>query len=352
MIMPAIDNNIRHWTARAPAVRQRGASIVEIMVAITIGSILMVGLIEIFASNRQAYRLQQSLSLMQENGRFAMNKLSQSIRMSDHWAGAEAKQVQDTSAGAITGIGACDHAWITDFKTAIRGFEGASTVSGVGLPAGCIATSDYVPDSDVLVLRYANTSEAVRSADLGKTSNPDNADTVFIRTSIERGSMAILGSAGIPASIPDEDGTYNFPYAFELYYLRKCSKKSAGVCSDNIPTLTRLRLSSDSASAPALIEEAVAENIEQVQFNYGRDTNGDGDADRYDPARDLSTADWAQVVDVQISLVARAGQNDQKFADSSSYALLDYVFTPASADQYFHRKQYDRIIQIRNRTRK
>ena len=330
---------------------QHGASIVEIMVAITIGSILLVGLIEIFISNKQAYRLQENISFMQENGRFAMSKLSDSIRMSDHWGGTDNSKITDATSLSISGIGSCNHAWITAFSTPVQGFEGASSIASTGLPSGCVSSSDYVANSDIIVLRYANASELVKTADLGKVSNPNYANTVFIRTSIDNGASAIVGAHGIPSSIPDEDGTYNYPYTIEVYYLRKCSNKAAGVCIDDIPTLTRLRLSADTGATPSLIEEPIAENIEQLQLQYGRDTNADGDVDRYDPASSLTANDWKNVVDVRISLIARSGIADNSFTDSSSYTLLDYSHTPATTDQRRHRKQYDRTVQIRNRTR-
>lgn len=64
---------------RNPTAGQRGFSLVEIMVALTISLILMAGVIQIFLSSRASYRLQNGMARLQENGRFAMDFLSRDI---------------------------------------------------------------------------------------------------------------------------------------------------------------------------------------------------------------------------------------------------------------------------------
>lgn len=65
-------------------VRQRGLTLIEIMVALLIGIFLLAGVIQIFIANRQTYRVQENLSRMQENGRFAMYYLSRYIRLAGY----------------------------------------------------------------------------------------------------------------------------------------------------------------------------------------------------------------------------------------------------------------------------
>lgn len=61
-------------------INQRGISMVEILIGLLISSILIGGVIQIFASNKQTYHLQDELSRVQENGRIAMEILQRSIR--------------------------------------------------------------------------------------------------------------------------------------------------------------------------------------------------------------------------------------------------------------------------------
>lgn len=60
--------------------RQRGVSLVEIMIAITVGLVLTAGVIQVFVSNKQIYRVQEALARLQENGRFAVDFLTRDVR--------------------------------------------------------------------------------------------------------------------------------------------------------------------------------------------------------------------------------------------------------------------------------
>lgn len=64
--------------------RQQGFTIVEAMVAMTLGVFLIGGLIAVFGSSRQAYSLQTGMSVMQENGRTVIDMLSQDIAMAGY----------------------------------------------------------------------------------------------------------------------------------------------------------------------------------------------------------------------------------------------------------------------------
>ena len=56
----------------------------EILVALAIGLLLTAGVIQIFVANKQSYRLQENLSRMQEDGRFAISQLSSILRMTGY----------------------------------------------------------------------------------------------------------------------------------------------------------------------------------------------------------------------------------------------------------------------------
>jgi type IV pilus assembly protein PilW len=53
---------------------------VELMVALVIALIITIGVVQIFSANRASYQLDEALARAQENGRFAMEFLSQEIR--------------------------------------------------------------------------------------------------------------------------------------------------------------------------------------------------------------------------------------------------------------------------------
>jgi type IV pilus assembly protein PilW len=59
---------------------QRGMSLVELMVAITLGIFLIWGVTQSFLTSKQVYRLQQGMARIQENGRLAQEFLGYDIR--------------------------------------------------------------------------------------------------------------------------------------------------------------------------------------------------------------------------------------------------------------------------------
>lgn len=73
-------NNAGHRVAAAAA----GLSLIELMIALLISSILLIGVIQVFAASRTAYQLSQGIARNQENGRFAMDFLTRDIRMAGH----------------------------------------------------------------------------------------------------------------------------------------------------------------------------------------------------------------------------------------------------------------------------
>lgn len=64
--------------------RQQGLTLIEIMIALLLGAFLLGGVMGIFLNSKQTYRVQDALSRLQENGRFAMDFLVKDIRMTDY----------------------------------------------------------------------------------------------------------------------------------------------------------------------------------------------------------------------------------------------------------------------------
>lgn len=61
-------------------VHQRGLSVVEIMIAMVLASLLTIGLFQIFSSNNFTFRMTESIARTQESGRIARDILSREIR--------------------------------------------------------------------------------------------------------------------------------------------------------------------------------------------------------------------------------------------------------------------------------
>lgn len=72
-----------HFPLCAPSGKtgQRGVSLVELMVSMTIGLFLLAAIGSLFVGSKQTYRTGDNLSRLQENGRFAVDMLGKNIRV-------------------------------------------------------------------------------------------------------------------------------------------------------------------------------------------------------------------------------------------------------------------------------
>ena len=60
--------------------KQSGVSLVELMVSITIGLILMAGVLSIFMSSKVTYLANEKTARLQENGRVALDLIQHDVR--------------------------------------------------------------------------------------------------------------------------------------------------------------------------------------------------------------------------------------------------------------------------------
>jgi Tfp pilus assembly protein PilW len=330
---------------------QQGLSLVEIMVALTLGLILTVGVIQLFVNNKRAYEVQTADNGMQENGRYALKLLTDALRAADHWGGVEAADVGGNP--TVTGIGSCNAAWLLNVSEGIRGYEGVSATPP--LPSTCIAAADYVANTDAFVVRHAG-GEYESTATVKSGSGSD----IWVRTGVGRRAQLFAASAitSLPtdlydASNEDADGLYNYPYQVTVYFLRPCSGKAGAACaaSDDggnpIPTLTRLALVNGQ-----LQEQAMVSGVEHLQIEYGIDTNLDNNAEFYTDAASVSAANqWGRVASVRLTLVVRSEERGT-LADAGVYNLPSgATYTPPANAQYYKRKLFTSVVQIRNRSR-
>ncbi|MEP6635052.1 MAG: pilus assembly protein PilW, partial [Luteimonas sp.] len=151
------------------------------MIALTIGSLLILGLVEVFSASRIAYQMSEGLARVQENGRFAVDYLQRDLRMAGHMGCVnDQARFQTAPSGfgtlfATTANRAAENYAAVPFElrfdTAITGYEANGTAPGDtvnlaapaggwvgGLPAllttlGPLGTGP-LPGTDVVVLRY------------------------------------------------------------------------------------------------------------------------------------------------------------------------------------------------------
>lgn len=307
---------------------QRGFSLIELMVALILGLIVVGGLIQVLIANRKAYQLQEGSNYLQQNLRFATDRIGWSLRMADFWGGAEGAAITGISAGegAVTAKGGdCTKAWIvdtspdTDGGGGVFGYDGGTTFP---LGSGCVPDSDYVKGSDVLVVRYADAEgvDPAAASTIGALTSP-----VHIVAAVGRRAEMFAGTTVPQTSVSPPPRQYVFAYRIEAYYLQPCSDRGSDDHCDAgdddgapVPTLMRLRLD----SGGNLVREPIVGGIEQLQFEYALRGSG---GEHVFPAQYVTAtqvdAQWASVIAVRVSMVSRSNQRDVAVPHPGTYAL-------------------------------
>jgi type IV pilus assembly protein PilW len=96
-----------------------------------------------------------------------------------------------------------------------------------------------------------------------------------------------------------------------------------------------------------VVETVVADGIEDLQLEFGRDTNGDSVVDDF--VTFGAAADWRNVVAVRLWVISRSTTTSPGYSDDKTYvrgAFGNYV--PATADAAFKRRLYTSLVQMPN----
>ena len=89
--------------------KQAGISLVEVLVALVISLFLLGGIVQVYTGNKATFAFTNSLAEIQENGRFALDIVSQDLRLSGEWGciafdPGDTSNINDTlNAGNVTG---------------------------------------------------------------------------------------------------------------------------------------------------------------------------------------------------------------------------------------------------------
>ena len=65
--------------------RARGVSLIELLVAVTIGGLLIFGATKVYVDSRATYEVNETAARLQETARYALSVVEPDIRMSNYW---------------------------------------------------------------------------------------------------------------------------------------------------------------------------------------------------------------------------------------------------------------------------
>ena len=60
--------------------RSRGVTLIELMIAMVISTIVLLGVGTVYSSSKRSYKVQEEMARLQENARYAFNVMSRDIR--------------------------------------------------------------------------------------------------------------------------------------------------------------------------------------------------------------------------------------------------------------------------------
>lgn len=104
--------------------RQRGISLVEMMIGMTLGVIVIMGVMAVMSNNRQNFRVTESMSELQENARMGFELLARDIRAArDTGCGPRVVEIAPLYSASST---VWWHTW-----NPIRGFNGTTDTNAV-----------------------------------------------------------------------------------------------------------------------------------------------------------------------------------------------------------------------------
>jgi prepilin-type N-terminal cleavage/methylation domain-containing protein len=317
-----------------PSRQHGGFTLVELMIGMTLGLVLIGGVVGLFLQSSQSFRVDENVARMQDQARFAMDQLTRDLRMAGFVAEplSAAAVTLDASLAIADGCGpAGEDDWLVRVLDAGTGenntLTGVDNATGPEAAAayGCIDSSEVRAGSDVVAIKRA-AGRIVPAADL-------ETDRTYLEST---GTVALLFKE--PATTPLAGPTDFREYRPQIYYIRNFGV----VAGDGIPTLCRKTLGTGS---PAPIEtDCIAQGIEDLQISYGIDLDDDGAANQY--LDDPTLTEFQTVVSARIMLLARTLTADRKYTDTRTYAVgnaPDY-----SPDDAFHRRIYTVTVSVRN----
>jgi len=375
-------------TGASPFRHQRGVTLVELMIAMLLGLFLIGGLLQIFISSKQTYRMQEGLSRVQENGRFAMDFITRDIRMAGFIGCASLRRdddhdgVDDFPNSQLKQLVNPESNYLYLFKTFIQGFEATSATEWTPLiGANDMDDNDMTtinnpsPGSDIITIRRADEQGFILAASMSDLfsplsllnatannfkaagfvkSNGNNNFAIAVISDCEKADVfqisSIAGSnlnhtvvcntSGSGCPTPDNSssnltkaylqGAQVFPINTITYYV--------SLNPGNNFSLYR-RIGTNSA-------EELVEGVEKMEILYGVDIEFDGTVNFYVNAKEVSDANnWAKVVSVRISLLL-ATIDDNLTAQTVDPFSFNGQNTPADRRL---RRIFTSTVAVRNR---
>ena len=313
--------------------RERGMSLIELMVAMTLG-MLVLGVVTVIFSGTSGNRASlERGGRLAENAAYAVEVLSDEVRMAGFFAETNftgvAWQMPDPCATALTAQG-----WSQAPFTApvpITGYQGGEVAPG------CI--SDRKAGTAVVVTRRASADTTLPAAATGAyflQASKCSSDPLSWVYSSTPGSFTLHKLDCVTIADIREG-------VVRSYYISTCNECG----SDTIPTLKRAELIGTQMTITPLVE-----GVENLQLLYGFDTDGDGNPDTYRATLSgvvgAADNDWSNVVSVKLYVLARSTEPEPGYIDSAKTFDLGPAGVTLPAGDPYKRVLLTSIVRLNN----
>ncbi|MBW8055956.1 MAG: prepilin-type N-terminal cleavage/methylation domain-containing protein [Nitrospira sp.] len=343
-----------------------GFTLVELMVAMTIGLIILGAVAQIFATSRGTYALEEGLARLQENGRFAMNFVTEDIRMAGYTGCARLSTGQignmvdppadpttfnpdgirgHASTGAGTNLG--------DWNPALPAtyFSNGEVEAGTDViiiqhasSLGTHLTGNLVPsNANIQILNTAQITSQIAAGDVLMVADCKAAD-IFKATSVSGGGKVTIAHSNSGNTSPFLDHAYGneaelMKLVSRVYFIG--TGVSTGTSASTAPALFRKDLVAGVLQAQELVD-----GVEDMRVFYGEDTavTADSAVNIFRPANTVT--DWSKVVSVRIGLLLRTPHESGGDFDTNTYDVAGATVDPT--DDRRQRRVFTTIIQLRN----
>ncbi len=321
--------------------RQLGLSLVELLVALVISLFLLAGIVQVYTGNRATFSFTNSLAEIQENGRYALDLMSQDLRLANNWGCiTEGAIIEDTlDAFTVPGYNAVFHDFVNE-----EPIEGTD--------------NDGLNGSDTIRIRGGKG----RSANVESPFHTRTTQqlTVNGRSSIGGGDIILVARCGKnDAGLKVAEADIHRVTGATLINsntqtdLTIAANKSQEYQNDamviELQTVT-YSVQAGASGEPALFrrefngaDEELVEGVENMQVLYGIDDDGDGWPNQFIEADDV--LDFEDVMSIRLTLLMRS-VNDFVTDEPQTYTFAGAQIT--APDQRI-RQEFTTTIALRNK---
>ena len=318
----------------------RGFSLVELMVSMLLGVILSAGFVSTYLGAKRNAFYDEQMARMQESGRYAMRLLSRELAMVGFYAGVPSMDgVVPVSVG-----GDCSHQnWALDAENSldfVNDYPGNSVpVSQNSTAFTCLDNAAIQLNTDLLAIKRTAGEASLRRGVVADGLTASTGEVWYFR-------LTLGGSAEweklrpidlLDPSIAVPSLSY-WEAVSRIFFIRSYSEPDSQ--GDAIPTLCMETLAGDKMTSRCLVE-----GVEDLQFEFGIDTDADGVPNQYKSGPTGDEMQHAVVAKIHIllrSISMIPGHKDQK-----SYALGQKILPPRH--DFYLRRVISSSIFLRNR---